>query len=140
VFGASSRDIKMTKTHMDGSTFEKTAEWQKLSVRQKYWMQTYLASGNDQVFATQLAYNTTEKSTRTFSYEVIKQKKIQAALNRYFNRSEKDISLAQLEREIKKAKGTARIKLQMQFAELKFGNAPKKSKGKSNGKSIREQS
>jgi hypothetical protein len=120
----------MPKTHMDRSAFEKTAEWQKLSVRQKFWLQTYLASGNDQVFATQLAYDTTEKSTRTFSYEVIKQKKIQAALNRYFNRSERDIYLAQLDREIKKAKGTARIKLQMQFAELKFGGKPSKKKSK----------
>ncbi len=116
----------MPKTHMDRTAFEKTTEWQKLSVRQKFWLQTYLASGSDQVLATQCAYATAGKSTLTFSYEVIKQRKIQAALNRYFNRSELDICLAQLERDIKRAKGTAKVKLLLQFADLKFGKSPKK--------------
>jgi hypothetical protein len=114
----------MNKTHMSTAEFIKTLEWAALSARQKFWLQTYIAS-DDPILAVQNAYqNVAEKNIRAFSYKIIKQRKIHAALNRYFNRSEKDIYLAQLERDIARTKGAAKIELQLRFAELKFGSKP----------------
>jgi hypothetical protein len=123
----------MAHTHLSLAEFLKTTEWTRLSANQKFWIRSYLDC-DDQVLAAQMAYpEVSLKNVRAFSYKVIKQKKIQAALNRYFNRSEKDICLGQLERDIARTSGTTKIKLLLQFAELKFGKpAKKKSKGNSN--------
>jgi len=43
----------MRASHMSIDEFYKTPEWHRLSAKQKFFIQSYLASGNnDQVFAT----------------------------------------------------------------------------------------
>jgi hypothetical protein len=118
----------MALRHMSMPEFLKTAEWQRLTARQKFWLETYLASGNDRQLATNCSYEISGENARTFSYQIVHQKKIQAALNRYFNKSERDIFIEQLERDLKTAKpgSAARAKLQETLAQLKFG--AKKSK------------
>jgi hypothetical protein len=121
----------MAKTHMSIAEFLKTPEWARLSVNQKFWVRSYLES-DDPILAAQMSYpDVALYNIRTFSYKVLGQAKIKAALNRYFNRSERDIYLAGLERDIRRAKGAAKLKLQMRFAELKFG---KSKRSKSHGK------
>jgi hypothetical protein len=115
-------------THMSTAEFLKTPEFARLSPHQKMWLRSYLDSDN-LIFAAYAAYpNVAEEHLRAFSYKVRRQKKIQAAMDRYFNRSKRDIFLDQLERDIKKSKGPAKIELQMRFAELKFGKQAKRKK------------
>jgi hypothetical protein len=118
----------MAKTHLSIAELLKTPEWAHLSINQKFWMRSYLEC-DDPVLAAQMGYpDVALKNIRAFSYKVIKQQRVQAALNRYFNRSKKDIYLAQLERDIKITKGAAKAKLQMRFETLKFGRkSPKKT-------------
>jgi len=124
---------------MDWAEFIRTSEWAQLSVRQKFWLQTYLA-GNDRVLATQCAYGTTgPENTRIFSYEVRKHPAIQAALNRYWNRSPREILLRDLQANIKATKpgSMARIKAQALYAKLLAGGKIPKSKPSSSKKSKR---
>ncbi len=117
--------------HLSMAEFEKTGEWARLSPCQRFWLQTYLAS-NDQTFATQCAYDTTGKeSTRIFSYEVRKHRAIQAALNRYFNLSPKDIWIQELHADIKASKpgSLARAKFKATLEQvLADGKSPKRRK------------
>ena len=96
---------------MSIDAFLKTPEWARLSVYQKMWLRSYLAS-DDLALAAQMAYpGVALEHLRTFSYKVRKQPRVQAALNRYFNRREKDVQLAQITRDIKRAKGSKRERL-----------------------------
>jgi len=110
--------------------FERTVEWQRLSAQQKFWLQTYLESGNDRQFATHAAYETSGENARTFSYQVIRQRKIQAALNRYFNKGEREIFLDRLQADIKVSKpgSAARAKLLDLYARTVFGVKRSKSR------------
>jgi len=101
--------------------FFKTVEWQRLSPRQKMWLETYLASGRDQQLATNCSYETSgSENARTFSYQVARQKKIQAALNRYFNKGPREIFLDQVQADIKASRpgSIARARLRKLEAEL----------------------
>jgi hypothetical protein len=112
--------------------FYKTPEWHRLSVQQRFFVQSYLASGNDRLFATHCAYNSEGESARTASYHIMRQKKIQAALNRYWNRGPRELILEDLERDIvaAKPKSAAKRMLQRLYAKvLAGGKLPKKSKG-----------
>jgi len=100
---------------MAWAEFEKTAEWARLSVRQKMFVQTYVSSGRDQVLATTCAYETSSKeNTRIFSYELIKQPDIVQAMNRYYNLSPRDIFIQDIQRDIKASEpgSLARAKFQ----------------------------
>ena len=114
---------------MDRAEFEKTVEWSRLSVRQKFWFRSYVESSN-RLFATQCAYGTTGKeSTRAFSYEVRKHRAIQAALNRYFNLTPRDIFLEGLRADIKASKpgSLARAKFKATLEQvLAGGKLPKR--------------
>jgi hypothetical protein len=113
----------MASRHMSLSEFFKTVEWQRLSMPQKFWLRTYLASGNDRLFATHSAYATSGENARTFSYHIVRQKKIQAALNRYFNKSPRELFLDQLQADIKAGKpgSAARARLQVLYARVACG-------------------
>jgi hypothetical protein len=111
--------------------FYKTPEWHRLSVQQKFFVQSYLASGNDRLFATHCAYNAEGESARTVSYHIMRQKKIQAALNRYWNRSLRDIEIQELEADIKASKpgSLARAAFKEMLAQVQAGGKlPKRSK------------
>jgi hypothetical protein len=119
---------------MDWAEFEKTVEWARLSVRQKMWLRTYVESGNkNQVLATTCAYGTSSgENARLFSYKVVRQKKIQAAMNRYWNRSPQDIWLQELQAELKtmKSGSAAQLKLQRLITKaLAGGKLPSKKRG-----------
>jgi hypothetical protein len=118
---------------MDWAEFEKTVEWVSLSVRQKLWLRTYLESGtNDQLLATNCAYGTTTgESARAFSYKIVKQKKVRAALDRYWNRSLREIFLRDIQADIAAAKpgSLARATFKTTLAQvLAGGKLPKRSK------------
>ena len=121
----------MAKTHMSIAEFLKTPEWARLSVRQQTWLRTYLAS-DDQILAVQNAYyNVSLKNVRAFSYKIRKQKKIQAALDKYFTKSPRQIFIDRLESQIKRARSgsVAKALLQQALAATQFGPS-KKSKSK----------
>jgi hypothetical protein len=115
------------------SEFLRTVEWQRLSTRQKLWLQTYLASGNDRQLATNCSYETSRENARTFSYQIVRQKKIQAALGRYFNKGPRELFLQRLQADITASKpGSAtKAKLQALYAEMAFGikSSKKRKKG-----------
>ena len=116
--------------HLSVAEFEKTGEWARLSPRQRFWLQTYLAS-DDQKFATQCAYDTSGEKARIFSYQVRKHRAIQAALNRYFNLSPRDIRIQELQADIKASKpgSLARAKFKATLEQvLAGGKLPKRSK------------
>jgi hypothetical protein len=124
----------MRVSHMSIDEFYKTPEWHRLSVKQKFFIQSYLASGNnDQVFATNCAYDmATDESARTASYHIMRQKKIQAALNRYFNKGPRELFLDQLQTDIAASKGVVGLKLRRLYAKvLAGGKLPKKRGAKS---------
>ena len=111
--------------------FVKSPEWHALSAQQRFWLETYLASGNDKNFATVAAYDSEGESARTFSYQLVRHKKIRAALNRYFNKSARDIFLEQLQADLAVSKpgSAARAKLRATYAAMVFGvKDPKKRK------------
>lgn len=113
--------------------FKKTAEWHQLSARQKFWIETYLASGSDRELATNCSYGTTTgESARTFSYQVVRQKKIQAALNRYFNKGAREIFIDQLLADIKRSKpgSAANTRLRALYAQMVFGKKSSKKQKK----------
>jgi hypothetical protein len=125
----------MRVSHLSIEELYKTPEWRRLSVQQKFFVQSYLASGEDQVFATNCAYGiTTDESARAFSYKIVKAKKVQAALNRYFCKSPRQILIEQLQADITASKpgGTARVQAQKVLAQfLTSGKLPKKRGSKS---------
>jgi hypothetical protein len=113
--------------------FYKTPEWHRLSAKQKFFIQSYLASGNnDQVFATNCAYDmATDESARTASYHIMRQKKIQAALNRYWNKGSRELILEDLERDIAaaKPKSAAKRMLQRLYSKVLTGGKLPRKKG-----------
>jgi hypothetical protein len=114
----------MASRPMSMPEFFKTAEWHQLSVCQKMWVRTYLESGNDRQLATDCSYETSSaENARTFSYQIIRHKKIQAALNRYFNKGRREIFIEKLESDIKASKpeSAAYVKLQALYASIIFG-------------------
>jgi hypothetical protein len=125
----------MALRHLSWPEFVKTVEWHRLSARQKFWLRTYLESGNDRQFATAVAYATSGENARTFSYQVIRQKKIQTALNRYFNKSPREIALDQLQADIRASHpgSAARAKLQVLYARMT--RSTKRSKKRKKGAS-----
>jgi hypothetical protein len=73
------------------------------------------------------------ESARTASYHIMRQKKIQAALNRYWNRSLRDIEIQELEADIKASKpgSLARAAFKEMLAQVQAGGKfPKRSKRK----------
>ena len=110
---------------MDWAEFEKTVEWARLSIRQKMWVRTYVDSGKkNQVLATICAYETSSgENARLFSYKVVRQKKIQAALNRYWNKGPRELVLEDLQRDIAAAKPKSAVKRKLQaiFARIQLG-------------------
>jgi hypothetical protein len=124
----------MRVSHLSIEELYKTPEWQRLSAQQKFWVQSYLASGMDQQFATNCAYNAEGESSRAFSYAIVKAKKVQAALNRYFCKSPRQILIEQMQSDIAAAKpgSTARVQAQKLLAQfLTGGKLPKKRGSKS---------
>src|SRR5947209_5730142 len=114
----------MATKHLSMAQLERTPEWRALSVQQRFFVQSYLASGNDRLFATNCAYGSaTDESARTASYHIMRQKKIQAALNRYFNKGPRELFLDQLAADIKatKSESAARLKLQRLYAKVLAG-------------------
>ena len=111
---------------------ESTPEFRALSAKGKLFVQTYLTSlietGNpDPVFATQVGFQ--NANARTFSYQVLQQKKVQAALRvfRNFGKSRRQIVMQDLQAEIDATKpGTAaRKKLLALYANV-FGTKSSK--------------
>jgi hypothetical protein len=115
---------------MSMEEFFKTVEWHRLSARQKFWLQTYLESGSDRQLATNCSYESSGENARSFSYQIVRQKKIQAALNRYFNKGPREIFLDQLQADIKASKSgsAANAKLRALFAQMAFGVSLKQQK------------
>jgi hypothetical protein len=124
----------MRVSHLSIEELYKTPEWRRLSVQQRFFVQSYLASGMDQVFATNCAYGiTTSESARAFSYKIVKAKKVRAALDRYFCKSPRQILIEQMQSDIAEAKpgSTARVQAQKVLAQFLTGDKlPKRSKRK----------
>ena len=110
-----------------------------LSIRQQLWLQTYCqglidCGAFDPIFATQAAYDTEGENARTFSYQLLRNKKIQAALRVWRNagKSARAIFLDELQAEIDASKpnSAARARLLAIKARMAFG--VKKQKRKQN--------
>lgn len=95
---------------MSIEVLSRTAEFQSLSVKQRFWLQTYIASGCP-VLATQAAYGNEGENARTFSYQLLRSPKIKTALNRYLNRSKREIALDELLAASKPGSGTRKTLL-----------------------------
>jgi hypothetical protein len=114
---------------------EQTSEFRALSAKQKLWLQTYVQSfidcgGLDPILATQSAYQTRGENARTFAYQLLRNKKIQATLRVFWNfgKSKRGIFLDDLQAEIQASRpGSAvRERLIALYAQTIFGG--KKSK------------
>src|SRR2546427_597700 len=106
---------------MTFAQLERTPEWRALSPQQRFWLQSYLAT-NDREFATRAAYDGSPANARTMAYYVLKNRKVQAVLNRYLNKGAREIFLEQLQADLKKSKpgSVACAKLQALIAEFAF--------------------
>ncbi|SRR6266576_563090 len=123
------------KPRMTILELERTSEFRSLSVKQKLWLQTYVQSfidcgGLDPILATQSAYQTQGENARTFSYQLLRNRKIQATLRVFWNfgKSKRGIFLDDLQAEIAAARpgSAARERLIALYAQTIFGG--KKSK------------
>src|SRR5713101_5322500 len=84
------------------------AEWQILTDKQKFFVQSYIASGidtgtYDAQFAVQSAYDTAGKTAVILSYELLANRKIQRVLDLHFGHTEMDSLLADLAKAIKQS-------------------------------------
>src|SRR5882762_6944769 len=122
------------KSRMTLQALEQTAEFRALSVKQRFWVQTYVQSLVDgivdPVLATQSAYATEGENARTFSYQLRRNRKIQATLRVFWNfgKSKRGIFLDDLQAEIAAARpgSAARERLIALYVQTIFGG--KKSK------------
>ena len=136
-----------TTPRMTLAALKRTPEFQRLSVKAKMFLQTYVGSYEslgvpDAVFATQSAYrNGREENARKMSYAVLKHKKVAACLRvwRDFGKSERDLFIEDVERQMKAApEGSAKHERLVQlYGQIAFGaKIPKirKSSRKSKGR------
>jgi len=84
------------------------AEWQILTDKQKFFVQSYIASGidtgtYDAQFAVQSAYDTSGKTAVILSYELLANRKIKQVLDLHFGHTEMDSLLADLAKAIKQS-------------------------------------
>lgn len=94
--------------YMTIEQLSKTPEFRKLSPKQGLFLKTYIQSfldlGEfDPKLATRSAYDTSQtEHARIFSYQLLKQKKVQAALRvwRNFGKSKRQIAIDDLETEL----------------------------------------
>jgi hypothetical protein len=119
-----------SKKRMSLDALSRTAEFRSLSVRQQLWLQTYcqglIDCGEfDPIFATRVAFDTEGENARTFSYQLLRNKKIQAALQVWRNagKSARAIFLDELQTEIDASKpnSAARARLLVIKARMAFG-------------------
>lgn len=116
------------------SVVELSPEFKRLSVKQAFWLRTYCQTAIDlcsfdPVLATKNAYHTQGENARTFSYQILRNPKIQAALRVFLNfgKSKRGIFLDDLKAEIASRSGSAaRERLLALYAEMAFGMKPKK--------------
>jgi hypothetical protein len=120
------------------SELEQTPEFRELkSVKQRFFLQTYVQSLIDgivdPVLATQSAYQTDGENARTFAYQLLRNKKIQATLRVFWNfgKSKRGIFLDDLKAEIAASLpgSVVRERLIALYGQMVFGSkSPKKQK------------
>jgi hypothetical protein len=119
-----------TIPRMTHSELEQTPEFRSLSVKQKFWVTTYLQSlidcgMVDPILATQAAYQNEGENARTMSYYVLRNKKVQATLRVFLNfgKSKRGVFIDDLKAEIEASRpGSAvRERLIALYAQVNFG-------------------
>jgi hypothetical protein len=134
-----------TTTRMSLAVLKRTPEFQRLSVKAKMFLQTYVGSyesfgAPDAVFATQAAYQNDGENARKMSYNVPKNKKVAACLRvwRDFGKSKRTLFIEDLERQMNAAsEGSAkRDRLVQRYGQAAFGTKIPKTR-KSSKKSKR---
>jgi hypothetical protein len=116
------------KAHLSIATLEQTPEWRNLTVKQTFWLRSYVESDQDLTWATQVTHECNSLETaRTFGYQFLRNKKIRAALDRYWCRTKRNILLDAVRADIKASKpgSPARAKLRELEAKL-IGVEPKR--------------
>ena len=120
-------DMAMAKRFMSLDALSRTPEFKALTIRQALWVQTYVCSIRDlgipdTVFATQSAFGNDGENARTFSYQLLRNSRVQAAIRvwRNFGKSKRDILLNDVRADIKASRpgSPARAKLRELEAKL----------------------
>src|SRR6266853_7040684 len=127
------------KSRMTLAALEQTSEFLSLSVKQRFWVTTYIQSlidcgMVDPILATQAAYQTQGENARTFAYQLLRNKKVQATLRVFWNfgKSKRGIFLDDLQAEIEASPigSPARERLIALYAQMVFGVKSPKIKRK----------
>jgi hypothetical protein len=127
------------KSKMPLAVLEKTSEFRRLNVAQRFYIQTLLhgivdLGLEDHLFSAQVAFES--DSARVRSYAIRHSPKIQAVLRVYENygKSARQRLLDQIQRELADAKpgSVARARLVAAYATAAFGEKPLKKIKKSN--------
>jgi hypothetical protein len=107
-----------------------TPEFHALSVKQRFWVQTYIQTlvdgAVDPILATQSAYTTEGENARTMSYYVLRNKKVQGALRVFWNfgKAKRGVFIDDLKAEIEASRpgSAARERLISLYAQMVFGS------------------
>jgi hypothetical protein len=102
--------------------FQHSTEWRALTVKQQKWLIVYLYT-NDALAATKSAFScATETNAKCLSREMQKHKAIVAALDAWTEKSERQIALDKLQRNIDASKpgSVACAKFYMKWLKMKF--------------------
>lgn len=102
--------------------FQHSTEWRALTVKQQKWLIVYLYT-NDALAATKSAFScATETNAKCLSREMQKHRAIVAALDAWNGKSERQIALDELRRNIDASKpgSTAHAKFYGQWLKMKF--------------------
>jgi hypothetical protein len=102
--------------------FQHSTEWRALTVKQQKWLIVYLYT-NDALAATKSAFScATESNAKCLSREMQKHRAIIAALNAWNGKSEREIALDELRRNIDSSEpgSVACAKFYMKWLKMKF--------------------
>jgi hypothetical protein len=101
--------------------FENSVEYRALTDRQRIWVNTLLET-QDPERATVTAYHSANSAySKMLTHQIETNRRVIAALNAFYGRTEKEAFLLDLERTIQKTEGWAKVKAMSLYANLKFG-------------------
>ena len=116
-----------SKKHLTFAELEQTPQFRKLTIKQQFWLRSYIESGLDGIWATQVVFECTALgSARAYSYEILQNKKIIAALNWYFRRTDSEILLNEVRADIAASRPGSPARAKLREIEAKLISKPKR--------------
>jgi hypothetical protein len=144
--------ILIKRSKMTLAQLEATPEFRSMMRKEKFFVQTLIQTTidcglPDLQFACSSAYGNSGENARTMAYQVLRHKKVQAALRVYqnFGKSPRQQRAEEIQRarqqyiadvkaEMDAATGSKRERLVILYGQLIFGKFPKQSKKSKRGK------